>query len=335
MVSCGSGKYKFKPLKSQKRLGKSTFNLSKAVIVTRPWADYLAKIISIPFRPLHQLLSGLVGHAYHVASEYAPRLFGKNEEEQITQLIQEEEEATFQVCVKAITKRDDTVQRNEEKITLCRGSLVSHVNRLPFDVIATVSSFLTPSETSSLKAVSRLFRPQIDKYATIRLNIFTNNNPIYVGDITNRTLYKGPDSGTSFNIPVLSFIRYLSLHFMCDCSVASIQFIFISESFSFFHLQRLFQSVLEHQEVLDNSNYLLKHAPAALGHFRFIDENMRSCVTDWLAEVAVEYDINGVILHRSVLRLDRYLSRNVISRGSFQLIGCCCLFIESTIAGMN
>ncbi|KAF0910823.1 hypothetical protein E2562_004790 [Oryza meyeriana var. granulata] len=55
--------------------------------------------------------------------------------------------------------------------------------------------------------------------------------------------------------------------------------------------------------------------------------NMRGVLVDWMAEVACGFNLRDEILHLAVSYVDRFLSREVISRDKLQLLGATALFV--------
>ncbi|XP_024922914.3 putative cyclin-A3-1 [Ziziphus jujuba] len=60
-----------------------------------------------------------------------------------------------------------------------------------------------------------------------------------------------------------------------------------------------------------------------------VNANMRGVLVDWLVEVAEEYKLLSITLHLSISYIDRFLSMNVLSRKSLQLLGVSSMLIAS------
>lgn len=60
-----------------------------------------------------------------------------------------------------------------------------------------------------------------------------------------------------------------------------------------------------------------------------VTANMRGILVDWLVEVAEEYKLLSDTLYLTVSYIDRFLSRNTISRQRLQLLGVSSMLIAS------
>ena len=60
-----------------------------------------------------------------------------------------------------------------------------------------------------------------------------------------------------------------------------------------------------------------------------VTANMRGILVDWLVEVAEEYKLLSDTLYLTVSYIDRFLSKNAISRQRLQLLGVSSMLIAS------
>ena len=60
-----------------------------------------------------------------------------------------------------------------------------------------------------------------------------------------------------------------------------------------------------------------------------INEKMRAILVDWLIEVHHKFQFEQETLHLTINLIDRYLSRKVIQKERFQLLGVACLLISA------
>lgn len=67
-----------------------------------------------------------------------------------------------------------------------------------------------------------------------------------------------------------------------------------------------------------------------LGKRDYIEPAMRTCLADWLLEVASEYNYPFCTWHEAMMRLDVFLSNATTTRPKLQLVGCVCLSIEAS-----
>lgn len=60
---------------------------------------------------------------------------------------------------------------------------------------------------------------------------------------------------------------------------------------------------------------------------KYITENMRSILVDWLVDVSVHFEVMGETLHYAINYIDRTLSKLVIEKNKLQLVGVACMKI--------
>jgi cyclin-A len=60
---------------------------------------------------------------------------------------------------------------------------------------------------------------------------------------------------------------------------------------------------------------------------KFITDNMRSILVDWLVDVSVHFEVMGETLHFAVSYIDRTLSTIVVEKNKLQLVGVACMKI--------
>ena len=60
---------------------------------------------------------------------------------------------------------------------------------------------------------------------------------------------------------------------------------------------------------------------------KFITENMRSILVDWLVDVSVHFEVMGETLHYAINYIDRTLSKLVVEKNKLQLVGVACMKI--------
>lgn len=60
---------------------------------------------------------------------------------------------------------------------------------------------------------------------------------------------------------------------------------------------------------------------------KFITENMRSILVDWLVDVSMHFEVMSETLHFAINYIDRALSRVVVDKNKLQLVGVSCMKI--------
>lgn len=73
----------------------------------------------------------------------------------------------------------------------------------------------------------------------------------------------------------------------------------------------------------------LSHRPAQnfMTCQKFITDNMRSILVDWLVDVSVHFEVMGETLHYAVSFIDRTLSKMTVEKNKLQLVGVSCMKI--------
>jgi cyclin A len=72
-----------------------------------------------------------------------------------------------------------------------------------------------------------------------------------------------------------------------------------------------------------------KHRPTTnfMSSQKFITDNMRSILVDWLVDVSVHFEVMGETLHYAVKFIDRTLSKMPVDKTKLQLVGVSCMKI--------
>ena len=60
---------------------------------------------------------------------------------------------------------------------------------------------------------------------------------------------------------------------------------------------------------------------------KFITDNMRSILVDWLVDVSVHFEVMSETLHYAINYIDRALSSMTIEKSKLQLVGVACMKI--------
>lgn len=60
---------------------------------------------------------------------------------------------------------------------------------------------------------------------------------------------------------------------------------------------------------------------------KFITDNMRSILVDWLVDVSVHFEVMSETLHFAINYIDRALSKVVVEKSKLQLVGVACMKI--------
>ena len=60
-----------------------------------------------------------------------------------------------------------------------------------------------------------------------------------------------------------------------------------------------------------------------------INPNMRCVLVDWMVEVQESFELNHETLYLAVKLVDHYLSKKVVNKNKFQLLGATCLFVAA------
>jgi cyclin A len=60
---------------------------------------------------------------------------------------------------------------------------------------------------------------------------------------------------------------------------------------------------------------------------KFITDNMRSILVDWLVDVSVHFEVMGETLHFAINFIDRTLSKMPVEKSKLQLVGVACMKI--------
>jgi len=86
------------------------------------------------------------------------------------------------------------------------------------------------------------------------------------------------------------------------------------------------QDILEYMHVLENdtgANADMMDLQPELEWF------MRPYLVDFLIEVHSQFKMSAQTLHLAVRLIDRYVSKRIVFKKHYQLVGCCCLWIAS------
>lgn len=60
-----------------------------------------------------------------------------------------------------------------------------------------------------------------------------------------------------------------------------------------------------------------------------INPNMRCVLVDWMVEVQESFELNHETLYLAVKLMDHYLSKKIVNKNKFQLLGATCLFVAA------
>ena len=84
-------------------------------------------------------------------------------------------------------------------------------------------------------------------------------------------------------------------------------------------------SVFKYYKLLESKHSL----PDYMIKQKQVSKAMRSVLVDWMVEVQESFELNHETLYLGVKLVDHYLSRVVIAKDKFQLLGATCLFIAA------
>lgn len=180
---------------------------------------------------------------------------------------------------------------------------------LPFDVMGPgILSFLAPLDMGAFRQSSHAGQRAVDMYAEIRTHHMILGNQarrIIIGNILTTRQEYVPDGS--------NYSPYLLYRFI-----------------------QIFGDLMTAKEWPVDPGYMQRlQCRESLGDTDFLEESTRTCLADWLLEVASEYAYPYSVWHDAVLRLDTYLSKRPTRRLKLQLIGCACLLIETNRVGIQ
>ncbi len=67
--------------------------------------------------------------------------------------------------------------------------------------------------------------------------------------------------------------------------------------------------------------------PTFMNTQKFITDNMRSILVDWLVDVSVHFEVMSETLHFAINYIDRTLSKMIVEKNKLQLVGVSCMKI--------
>jgi cyclin A len=71
----------------------------------------------------------------------------------------------------------------------------------------------------------------------------------------------------------------------------------------------------------------LRPHPTFMNTQKFITDNMRSILVDWLVDVSVHFEVMSETLHFAINYIDRTLSKMIVEKNKLQLVGVSCMKI--------
>ena len=189
------------------------------------------------------------------------------------------------------------------------------IESLPYDVLGTcIFRFLEMESLKHLRSCSKSLHYIVDKYAAIEIRrrlrgYETLNTPVLISNLDGcKNIYLPVELNDPSNYNIFQLHQFL-----LD-----------------------FGDLIAQKHSLVDPRYMeLLQGKEVQGPGDYLDPSMRALLIDWLLEVTVQYRCPILHWHCAVLRLDTVLSKKVILRRKFQLLGIVCLMLEALRSHSN